>query len=118
MRLLIDEHLSPVIAEQLRKRGHDVMTAIEAGVNGIDDSRVMAWAVSDQRAVVTHNIRDFPPLDAMYLGTSKLHYGIVLVPLGKYSLSRQDLGPLVSALHDLLSRHGTDDALCDMEYFL
>jgi predicted nuclease of predicted toxin-antitoxin system len=118
MRLLIDEHLSPAIAEQLRARGHDVVSPVEAGVSGIDDGRVLSWAVADRRAIATNNIKDFRPLHAAYLTAGTTHYGIVLVQSGKYALDRQHLGPLVSALDELLQACRAEDALCDAEYFV
>ncbi|HZU19497.1 MAG TPA: DUF5615 family PIN-like protein [Candidatus Dormibacteraeota bacterium] len=118
MRLLLDEHLSSVVAEQLRARGHDVVTAVEAGVNGIDDARVLTWAVTERRAGVTNNIRDFRLLHAAYLSSGRSHYGIVLVPTSRYRLGREHLGPLITALDELLCACRADDALCDVERFL
>jgi predicted nuclease of predicted toxin-antitoxin system len=118
LRLLLDEHLSPAIAAQLRGRGHDVVSAAEAGLAGIDDPQVLSSAALDRRAVVTNNIQDFRPLHAAHLTMSTIHYGIVLVPTGKYSLRRDQLGQLVTALDQLLARLTTDDALRDTEYFL
>ena len=118
MRLLLDEHLSPAIADQLRARGHDVVTVVAAGLAGTTDERVLAWAVREQRAVVTSNIRDFRPLHADSLKTSSPHYGIVLVSTGKYSLRRDNPGPLVAALDKLLAQSPATDALQDVEHFL
>ena len=118
MRLLLDEHLSPAIAEQLNRRGHDVVTAADAGLAGLDDAQVLSVAARDQRAVVTNNIRDFRLLHAAYLTMSTIHYGIVLVPTSKYSLARDELGPLITALDNLLAQFPTEAALRDTEYFL
>ncbi len=118
MRLLLDEHLSPAIADQLRARGHDVATVVEAGLAGMADERVLAWAVRERRAVVTNNIRDFRLLHADSLMTSSPHYGIVLVTTGRYSLRRDTSGPLIAALDRLLLRSRATDALQDMEHFL
>jgi predicted nuclease of predicted toxin-antitoxin system len=118
LRLLLDEHLSPAIAEQLRARGHDVVTVAEAGLAGATDERVLAWATRERRAVVTNNIRDFRSLHADALKTRSTHCGIVLVRTGRYSLQRAKLGPLVAALHQLLMRSPAADALEDVEHFL
>jgi hypothetical protein len=118
LRLLLDEHLSPVIAEQLNRRGHDVVTAADAGLVGLGDAHVLSAAAGDRRAVVTNNIRDFRPLHAAYLTMSTIHHGIVLVPTSRYSLARDQLGPLITALDHLLVQLPTEDALRDTEYFL
>ena len=118
MRLLLDEHFSPVVGAQLRSRGHDVVAAAEVGLAGVDDAQVLSWAARDRRAVVTNNIQDFRPLHAAFLTMSAVHHGIVLVPTGKYSLRRDQLGPLITALDELLVREPSDDALCNTEQFL
>jgi hypothetical protein len=118
VRLLLDEQLSPTIAEQLRGRNHDVVSAIEVRLSGLPDEQVLSSATIDQRAVVTNNIRDFRPMQTDYLKTNRTHYGIVLVPTPKYSLRRDRLGPLITALHELLVQSPADNSLEDREHFL
>lgn len=118
MRLLLDEQLSPVIAEQLKALGHDVVSAAEAGLAGVTDTEVLASAARDRRAVVTNNIRDFRPLHADCLKMGTAHHGIVLVPTGKYRLRRDNFGLLITALDELLVQFPTEDALRDIEHFL
>jgi predicted nuclease of predicted toxin-antitoxin system len=118
LRLLLDEHISTVVASQLRDRGHDVVAAVEVGLEGVGDSQVLSWAAAERRAVVTNNIQDFRPLHANSLTTGGAHYGILLVPTGKYSLRKDALGAVITALDRLLARHPADDAMCDTESFL
>ena len=61
VRLYSDEDFSFPVVEELRKLGHDVLTAQEAGHSnqGISDSRVLAFAISSDRAVLTFNRRHF-----------------------------------------------------------
>jgi hypothetical protein len=118
LRLLLDEHFSLAVAEQLRERGHDVVGVYEVGLGGLDDRQVLSWAAVQRRAVVTNNIKDFRPLHASYLTTGTAHYGIVLVPTPRYSLRRDQLGALITALDQLLVRSPGDDAFCDREHFL
>jgi hypothetical protein len=118
VRLLLDEQLSPAIAEQLTARSHDVVCAAEVGLAGATDERVLSSAARDRRAVVTNNIKDFRPLHADYLKTNTAHHGIVYIPTGKYGLRRDQLGFLITALDGLLDRLSAEDALRDREYFL
>ena len=118
MRLLLDEQLSPAIAEQLKARGHDVVSVAEAGLTGVSDIQVLSSAARDRRVVVTNNIKDFRPLHADTLKMSTAHYGILLVPTGKYSLKRDQLGPLITALDHLLVQLPAEDAIRDTEYFI
>jgi predicted nuclease of predicted toxin-antitoxin system len=57
VRLYADENFPLVIVELLRTLGHDVLTVHEAGNGrlGIPDEDVLAFAISDNRAVLTRN---------------------------------------------------------------
>jgi predicted nuclease of predicted toxin-antitoxin system len=63
-RLYADEDFPQPVTEELRHLGHDVRTVREAGRagQGIEDAEVLADAIADQRAVLTHNHRDFKRL--------------------------------------------------------
>ncbi|HEY9851137.1 MAG TPA: DUF5615 family PIN-like protein [Leptolyngbyaceae cyanobacterium] len=60
-RLYADEQFPLVVVELLRSLGHDVLTVREAGNAGlgIPDPEVLAFAVSNDRAVLTLNRFDF-----------------------------------------------------------
>ena len=56
-----DEDFSYPVAKELRRLGHDVLTAQEAGQGnlGVTDSAVLALAIARDRAVLTFNRRHF-----------------------------------------------------------
>jgi len=60
-RLYSDEDFSYPVVEELRRLGHDVLTAQEAGQanQGVTDSSVLAFAMASDRAVLTFNRRHF-----------------------------------------------------------
>jgi predicted nuclease of predicted toxin-antitoxin system len=60
-RLYADEQFPREVSEKLRMLGHNVLTVQEAGnANlGIPDETVLAFAICDNRAVVTLNRQDF-----------------------------------------------------------
>ena len=60
-RLYANEQFPRLVCKLLRTMGHDVLTVQEAGnANlGIPDEDVLAFAISDDRAVVTLNRQDF-----------------------------------------------------------
>ena len=60
LRYYFDEHIKSVIAEQLERRGVDVLTAQVAGRAGIGipDEEQLAFAASIDRMLVTED-RDF-----------------------------------------------------------
>lgn len=77
-KLYLNEHLSWYLAEQLRKYGFDVTTTIEVGMLEDDDEMQLAFAVLQQRAIVSINHRHFAPLHAKYMAEGIDHWGIVL----------------------------------------
>jgi hypothetical protein len=77
-RLHLNEHLSPDIAIQLRRRGFDVTSSQEADLLRASDTRQLEFAISQQRAILTTNFSDFVVLHEEYLGARRQHWGIVL----------------------------------------
>gem|GEM_PF-4445081 len=65
VRLLLDEMWSPDIAEQVRRRGHDVIAVAETmDLRGLPDDLIFAIAQRNGYAIVTENVIDFRPLGA------------------------------------------------------
>lgn len=60
-RLYTDENFPIPVAEGLRRLGHDVLTVQDSGMAGqaIADTKILAFAHSQGRAVVTLNRRHF-----------------------------------------------------------
>lgn len=82
--LLLDEDVRLRLGEILRQRGYDVIHVVEAGRAGKSDPEQLAYAVSQRRAILTHNTRDYILLDRQYHEEGKEHFGILLsdqVPL-------------------------------------
>ncbi len=113
VRLLLDEHLSPEIARQLRVRGHDVLAVAERpNLLGRSDRVHFASMSEQRRAIVTRDLGDFRPLLAEALRAGAKTYGLVCVP-ARVSLSRESIGRLVDSLERLLREHPGDDAAID-----
>jgi predicted nuclease of predicted toxin-antitoxin system len=69
LKLKIDEHLPGEGADLLRASGHDVETALQEGLGGAKDPRVLAACLRESRALVTldtdfANIVVYPPSGA------------------------------------------------------
>ncbi len=75
-RLYANENFPRQVVESLRGFGHDVLTVQEANNagQGISDEEVLAFAVQQNRAVVTINRRDFIQLHK----TQPDHAGIIV----------------------------------------
>jgi Domain of unknown function (DUF5615) len=117
VRLLLDEHLSPAIAEQLRSRDHDVVSVAEVGLRQQLDPAVMAWAVAEKRAVATANYQDFRPIHEVFLSRGDRHLGLILIPR-RFSLAREGFGRLVEVLDRFLTDHPSENALESAEAWL
>jgi predicted nuclease of predicted toxin-antitoxin system len=78
VELYLDEDVSVLVAELLRSHGFDVLTALEAGQLGKSDEEQLAYAVSQSRALVSHNRSDFEALAQQYFAAERTHYGIIL----------------------------------------
>ena len=75
-RLYADENFPLPAVEALRRLGHDVMTAAEAGQagQGIADDVVLGFAHALGRAVLTHNRKHFRHLH----NAGHAHSGLIL----------------------------------------
>lgn len=63
MRLLLDVHVSSrKLGTPLRDRGHDIHALDSDDLNKeLDDDRVLELASSEERILLTHNVKDFAP---------------------------------------------------------
>lgn len=81
MTFYLDENLSPRIAEMLRARGLDVVSAHEVpGNTQLDDRSQLFYAAGAGRALVTCDVEDFAELTGEFIAANREHAGIVFVP--------------------------------------
>jgi predicted nuclease of predicted toxin-antitoxin system len=78
IELYLDEDVDVLIAELLEKRGYSALTARDAGKLGQEDSEQLEYAITQGRALFTHNRHDFEKLAQEYFETQQTHYGIIL----------------------------------------
>ncbi len=78
MRLYFDEDASVDSAVNLASRGFDVLTVRDAGRLHLADEAQLAFAVQEQRAMVTHNRTDFELLHEQYLAAQQPHFGVII----------------------------------------
>src|SRR5919201_5281171 len=76
----LDECVYRPVVEALRKRGFDVVTALEAGRGEEADDSQLAYATSLGRVLLTYNRADFRRLHTDHLRIGREHGGIVIVP--------------------------------------
>lgn len=75
--LYLDEDVNVLIADLLRARGFDVITARDAGQLHATDVEQLAYAVSQARTLVTHNRTDFEQLVQSYFSSGQVHCGVI-----------------------------------------
>lgn len=78
LELYADEDVDVLVATLLRSRGFSVATTREAGQNGRSDAEQLAYAVDQQRTLLTHNRVDFEELARQYWDQGHKHYGIII----------------------------------------
>jgi Domain of unknown function (DUF5615) len=90
-----DECFPLAVVDELRRLGHDVLTAQDAGRSGsgLGDDDVLTFATAHRRAVLTHNVWDFVRLHQQGVP----HAGII-------SCTRDvDSSPLATRIHAAVS---------------
>lgn len=110
---------SPLVATELRARGHDAVAIKERGeCQSLSDPEVTALARTEQRAVVTANLRDFRPLHAELVAPGgEGHLGMVFVPTS-VRRTRAATGQIVAALEARLTDYPGDDDLANGETWI
>lgn len=114
MRLLLDEMIGAVVAEQLRDRGHDVVAVQDPGcahLRGLDDCVLLATADDESRAVVTDNVPDFYRCHQRRLEDGLSHHGLLFFTNDSFPRHRHDLfvGQVIAALERELVAQEKDD---------
>jgi hypothetical protein len=109
--LLLDEHSSPEIARQLRRRGHDVVTVKERpDLEGLRDEGLFARMASERRAIVTNNVKDFMRLADRAATTGEEHYGVLFTSDKSMPRRKDAIGRFLSVLDGLLTETSEEDA--------
>jgi len=78
IKLYLDEDVDLLLAKALLDRGYDILSTHEAKMHKSDDYKQIDFATSQDRAILTHNIRDFHRIAKEYAKIDKFHAGIIL----------------------------------------
>jgi hypothetical protein len=112
LKLLLDEHISPDVAEGLRRHNRKLvvryMAEWEGGdFLGRDDSACLQQAARQGLTLVTYDRRTIPPLLKTWAEEERTHGGVVFVD--EKTISPADIGRLVRALKRLSKETGRWD---------
>lgn len=99
-RLVLDEMFSPAIATALRDLGHDVIAVAERGdLRAMSDADLFAWAVAEDRWLMTENVKDFRPILLQALEAETRITGLLFTSNRAFPRSRKNPDPLIQAIH-------------------
>ena len=111
MKLLLDEMYPQAVAEQLRARGHDVVSVHEGEyrrIESVPDEDLFAAALAEERALVTENVPDFRRLEATALARGEPCAVLIFTSNRQFPRGQPGaIGRLVAALHALLDQAPT-----------
>lgn len=111
LRFLLDEDISPRVAEGLRRRDFDAISVheVERARGRVSDEAQLEYATTQGRVLITYNRRDFQILDAGWRRQGRQHSGILWCT--DRIIPRQDFGAVIRALTAIAHEH---DALVDL----
>jgi hypothetical protein len=112
LKLLLDEHISPDVAESIRRHDRKLVVRYMAeweGGNflGRDDSACLQQAARQKLTLVTYDRRTIPPLLKAWAEEERSHGGVVFID--EKTISPADIGGLVAALRRLFRESGRWD---------
>jgi len=112
LKLLLDEHISPDVADGLRRRNPSLvihcMTEREGGgFLGKDDFACLLQAAQQGLTLVTYDRRTIPPLLKTWAEEGRQHAGVIFVD--EKTISPADIGGHVRALFQLSKETGKWD---------
>ena len=112
LRLLLDEHVSPKVAEGLRRREPSLVVYALAnweGGNflGQDDNAALIEASRQHLTLVTYDRRTIPLLLKTWAESERRHGGVIFVD--EKTIAPADVGGLVQALYRLCKASGRWD---------
>lgn len=107
LRLLLDEHISPAVAEGLARRNRKLVVRYivewERGAFlGKDDSACLNEAARQGLTLVTYDRRTIPPLLKVWAEEGQPHGGVIFVD--EETILPSDIGGLIRALAGLIDK--------------
>ncbi|MDD5434390.1 MAG: DUF5615 family PIN-like protein [Nitrospira sp.] len=109
IKLYIDEDVPVQLAKAMQQRGMDVLTTQEAQMIESSDEQQLAFAITQQRSILTHNKRDFIVIHKAYLNCGKEHSWIIVA-------DRNKVGQLLRMISKLCFTLSSEDMKNRLEF--
>lgn len=98
MRFAFDHHYSSRIADSLRERGIEAVTAFEHDWHTLGDEELLARCADGGYVLVTNNVADFMVVIRDWAVQGRAHSGIVFTSDTVFPRTRAGTGRFVTAL--------------------
>jgi len=112
LRLLLDEHIDPEVAQALRKRFAklDVLSIHETPWVGLPDPPLLDILDADRRTSVTRDVNSVPRHTNSRLEAGRTHGGIIYADSKR--LRQSNIRGLIRRLAEVVRQHGDEDWTC------
>ncbi len=112
LKLLLDEHISPDVADGLRQRQKPVpvlsLAEWESGqFLGVSDELILSEAAAQKLTLVTYDRKTIPPLLKAWAEAGRNHGGVIFVD--EKTIAPSDIGGLTRALEKLAREFSKTD---------
>jgi uncharacterized protein DUF5615 len=118
VRLLLDEHYAPAIAERLRAAGQVADTVLGLRLAGVDDQTLLEFCDRESYALLTNNVRDFVPLAREWAAAGREHAGLALTSDASLPRHSGTIGRFVALLSTLMTENSATRALANQVRWL
>jgi len=98
VRLYLDADVHKDLAQALRLRGYDAVSAWEVGNAALSDTRQLKFAADSGRAIFTFNVADYVALAVAWQAIGHRHCGIILSPQVSLTLALQRVSRLLNRM--------------------
>jgi len=118
VKLALDHHYSPLIAQGLCARGHDVITIADADWETEEDEPLLGLCRDDQRTLLTNNVADFAVISRRWQTDGRSHHGLIFTSDASLPRTRDNIGRFVDALETLMQDNSMVDSFVDRVHWL
>jgi predicted nuclease of predicted toxin-antitoxin system len=113
VKLLLDEMISPRVARELRKDGHDVQAVKQdrPDLASRQDREIVRLMALEQRVIVTNDVADFQGIHDQFLATGETHLGMIFTFDATMPRTKAAIPQWVRTLTGLLAEHHGENSL-------